>query len=67
MKELNFTWDQKKSQSNLAKHGVSFPEAHTAFADDNARLIADPDHSQDEERFILLGLNTAVIYNEKGI
>lgn len=56
MKELSFTWDQKKSQSNLVKHGVSFQDARTAFTDENARLISDPDHSLNEERFILLGL-----------
>jgi len=58
MKGLSFTWDPKKGQSNLAKHGVSFPEAQTSFSDENARLIADPDHSQDEDRFILLGLSS---------
>jgi len=57
MYELNFTWDPKKAKSNLAKHGVSFPEAQTAFSDENARLIADPDHSEVEDRFILLGLS----------
>lgn len=44
-----------KARSNLAKHGVSFEEAETVFLDENARLIGDPDHSDDEERFLLLG------------
>ena len=39
----------------LAKHGVSFEEAQTVFLDDNARLIDDPDHSEEEERFVLQG------------
>jgi len=58
MNGLDFTWDPKKASSNLAKHGVSFPQAQTAFEDENARLIPDPDHSQDEDRFILLGLSS---------
>ena len=45
----------KKEASNVAKHGVSFSEAQTAFTDEFARLIPDPDHSEDEDRFILLG------------
>jgi len=44
-----------KARSNLAKHGVSFDEAQTVFLDENARLIDDPDHSDDEERFLLFG------------
>ena len=55
MSELYFEWDSDKSVSNLKKHGISFEEAKTVFSDHYARLIADPDHSQDEERFILLG------------
>jgi uncharacterized DUF497 family protein len=56
MKELRFSWDEKKAQSNVLKHKVTFEEAKTAFADSHARLIADPDHSEQEERFILLGM-----------
>jgi uncharacterized DUF497 family protein len=52
---IKFAWDPRKARSNAAKHGVSFEEAQTAFLDDNARLIDDPDHSSDEERFLLLG------------
>ncbi len=55
-----FEWDAKKSASNRRKHGVSFEEAKTAFLDDNARVIPDPEHSEDEERFVLLGLSISV-------
>jgi len=55
MTHLLFEWDPKKEVSNVAKHGVSFTEAQTAFTDEFARLIPDPDHSEDEDRFILLG------------
>jgi uncharacterized DUF497 family protein len=52
---IEFAWDQRKARSNLAKHGVSFEKAQTVFLDENARLINDPDHSGEEERFVLLG------------
>ena len=55
MGNIEFAWDPRKAQANLAKHGVSFEEAQSVFLDDSARLIADPDHSEDEERFLLLG------------
>ena len=55
MNKTNFTWDTNKAQTNLAKHKVSFEEAQTVFEDKDARLIFDPDHSEDEARFILLG------------
>ena len=55
MGNIEFAWDQRKARSNLAKHGVSFEEAQTVFLDENARLIDDPDHSGEEERFLLLG------------
>jgi uncharacterized DUF497 family protein len=55
MSELYFEWDQNKNASNSKKHGVSFEEAKTVFSDDFARLISDPEHSKEEERFILLG------------
>ncbi|WP_340679608.1 BrnT family toxin [Paraglaciecola sp.] len=55
MEHLNFEWDANKSASNTKKHGVSFDEAKTVFTDEYARLIGDPDNSQDEDRFILLG------------
>jgi uncharacterized protein len=52
-----FEWDERKSRSNRAKHGVSFEEARTAFFDENARVMADPEHSDDEDRFVLMGLS----------
>jgi uncharacterized DUF497 family protein len=52
---IEFAWDPIKARSNIAKHGVSFEEAQTVFLDENARLIGDPDHSAEEERFVLLG------------
>lgn len=55
--ELRFEWDPQKDRSNQRKHGVSFAEGCTAFSDDHALLIGDPDHSEEEERFILLGLS----------
>ena len=55
MKHLAFEWDDKKSASNEKKHGVSFDEAKSIFTDQFARLIADPDNSDEEDRFILLG------------
>ncbi len=57
MKKLKFAWDENKDLINQQKHGVSFAEAQTVFYDDYGRLIADPDHSQQEERFLLLGLS----------
>jgi uncharacterized DUF497 family protein len=57
MAELEFTWDESKARSNAKKHGVSFEEAQSAFADERARIIDDPDHSDDEDRFILLGMS----------
>lgn len=55
MDHLTFEWDSRKDASNQKKHGISFIEAKTAFTDEYARLIADPDHSEDEDRFVLLG------------
>lgn len=57
---LEFTWDPAKARKNLRKHGVSFGEAETVFYDDRARLIDDPDHSESEDRFILVGLSRAL-------
>jgi len=55
--KIKFTWDEDKALINQQKQGVSFEEAQGVFYDDYARLIADPDHSQQEERFLLLGLS----------
>jgi uncharacterized protein len=57
MPELHFEWDSQKSKDNLRKHGISFSEAKTAFYDDSARIMHDPDHSEGEDRFILLGMS----------
>ena len=58
MSELRFVWDPRKAKDNSRKHGVTFEEAQTVFLDDNALLIGDPEHSEDEDRFVLLGLST---------
>ena len=55
--KIKFLWDENKSRTNLIKHQISFEEAKTVFEDENARLILDPEHSEEEERFILLGLS----------
>lgn len=57
MTKLRFEWDETKAAANEDKHGVTFEEAKTVFADDLARLVPDPDHSAGEERFILLGMS----------
>lgn len=58
MKNIRFVWDKSKNITNQKKHNISFEEAKTVFYDDNARLIRDEDHSDFEERFILLGLSS---------
>jgi uncharacterized DUF497 family protein len=55
--EPEFRWDAKKAKANQRKHGVSFEEAATVFADDEALLLADTEHSDDEDRFVLLGIS----------
>ena len=60
MSALRFEWDERKAAANARKHGVSFDEAQSVFVDENAKLIDDPDHSEDEERFVLLGLSSAL-------
>lgn len=57
MDNIRFEWSQTKAKSNLLKHGISFDEAKTVFLDENARIIDDPDHSEVEDRFIILGLS----------
>jgi uncharacterized protein len=56
---LSFEWDETKAESNMVKHGISFEEASTVFADPLSLTIPDPAHSQSEERFIILGNRTA--------
>jgi hypothetical protein len=54
---LRFEWDERKNKANQRKHGVSFEEAQSAFFDEDAVLYDDPEHSEDEDRFLLLGLS----------
>ena len=60
MKTISFVWDGTKAESNLKKHKISFEEAQTVFSDPNARMIFDPEHSGDEQRFILLGISSGL-------
>ena len=60
MNNLSFEWDAHKAAANAKKHGVSFEEAKSVFVDERAKLINDPDHSDDEDRFVLLGLSGAL-------
>lgn len=60
MSASRFEWDERKAASNASKHGVTFEEARSVFFDERARLIDDPDHSSDEDRFILLGLSSSL-------
>ena len=57
MAALRFEWDHRKNRLNRTKHGVTFEEAESVFFDDNALLIDDPDHSEREDRFVLLGFS----------
>ena len=57
MDDLQFVWDARKARVNTKKHGVSFDEAQTVFLDESALLLGDPDHSEDENRFLLLGVS----------
>jgi uncharacterized protein len=54
---LLFVWDEGKNRLNMRKHGISFEEARTAFFDEGARVVHDPDHSATEDRFVLLGMS----------
>jgi uncharacterized protein len=59
--DLRFEWDPAKARANVQKHGVSFDEAETAFSDEHALIMPDPEHSSaQEERLILLGLSAAL-------
>lgn len=73
MSTLRFEWDERKASANARKHGVTFEEARSVFVDERAKLIDDPDHSEDEDRFVLLGLSSSLrlllvchCYREKG-
>lgn len=68
---LEFTWDREKAAANLAKHGVAFEEASTAFGDPLSVTVHDPDHSDDETRFVLVGQSfrgklLVVVHSERG-
>jgi uncharacterized DUF497 family protein len=58
MQGLTFVWDEEKDHANRRKHRISFAEARTVFYDENAREYSDPDHSESEERFLLLGISS---------
>ncbi len=57
---LRFEWDARKSASNARKHGVTFQEAQSAFADPDGKVIDDPDHSDEEDRYVLLAFSYAL-------
>jgi hypothetical protein len=57
---LRFEWDPRKAAANKSKHGVTFDEAVSVFADELALFMADPEHSDKEDRFVLLGLSSSV-------
>ena len=57
MDYIQFEWDKIKSETNAQKHNVSFEEAKTVFYDPDAMLIHDPDHSDDEDRFVIMGIS----------
>jgi len=68
---LNFEWDPQKAAKNLAKHGVSFQEAESVFGDALGRIVTDPRHSVNEERYVLLGVSRrqrllAVMFTDRG-
>ena len=68
---LSFEWDEQKARTNLRKHGVSFEEATTVFGDPLSRTISDPLHSDEENRFVIIGRSfinrlLVVIYTERG-
>lgn len=57
MSDIRFEWDERKNRENKRKHRVSFEEAQTVFLDENAVRYFDPDHSEDENRFLMLGMS----------
>jgi uncharacterized DUF497 family protein len=60
MNGIKFIWDEDKNQKNIKSHNISFEEAKTVFYDPKAKIIYDPDHSKEEDRFIILGLSKAL-------
>ena len=68
--QLSFEWDKGKAETNMRKHDISFSEAQTVFTDGLSIMILDPDHSDDEERWIIMGMSLnnrllAVIFTER--
>ena len=59
MEEIRFEWDENKNSINIKKHKLSFEEASTVFYDENAIVFDDPEHSQDEDRFLIIGVSTS--------
>lgn len=57
MNQIKFEWNENKNASNKKKHKISFEEAQSVFYDESALIISDPEHSQGEERFIILGMS----------
>lgn len=57
MDDIGFSWDDKKARQNIRKHGISFEEASTVFFDENAIEFFDPDHSSQEDRYLMLGIS----------
>ena len=57
MKHVSFEWDYEKEKKNIKKHGITFEEASTVFSDEFAILFDDPEHSEDEDRFLILGMS----------
>ena len=57
---MKFVWDDDKAEINWRKHGIGFSEASTVFSDEDGLLIYDPDHSESEDRFVLLGMSSAL-------
>ncbi len=56
MEMISFQWDENKNETNKRKHKLSFEEASEVFEDENAILFDDPDHSDEEERFLIIGM-----------
>lgn len=56
---ISFDWDDNKNKINISKHHVSFEEASTVFYDENALVRDDPDHSEAEDRFLILGFSAS--------
>lgn len=68
---MHFEWDPEKARANMAKHGVSFDEAVACFRDPLSVTILDPDHSESENRFVLIGQSSmgrllVVVHTDRG-